>query len=207
MEFKVISKYLQDSNRTFVAIRQESPYTAFDRVLIGDRTNEPDNVLIEAVLGLVATEFNPADGVKKLQEDLHTQAQEYETKLAEKDAKIAEVKAVANWAVLARVTDVDNPLNPVVFKRGLELVDLGQVGKTYQPQDIFTIENPEHGEQFQEGKRVMVQVNEAFTYQGQTVKELADLERNGKLGIWKWEPPKENAPTTSNELETKPVSR
>ena len=46
MDFKVISKYLQDSNRTFVAIRQESPYTAFDRVLTGDRTNEPDNVLI-----------------------------------------------------------------------------------------------------------------------------------------------------------------
>ena len=205
MEFKVISKYLQDSNRTFVAIRQEAPYTAFDRVLIGDRTNESDSTLIEAVLGLVATEFNPADGVKKLQEDLHTQAQEYETKLAEKDAKIAEVKAVANWAVLARVTDVDNPLNPVVFKRGLELVDLAQVGKTYQPQDIFTIENPEHGEQFQEGKRVMVQVNELFTYQGQTLKELADLERNGKLGIWKWEPPKENTPTTSTELNTEAV--
>lgn len=205
MEFKVISKYLQDSNRTFVAIRQEAPYTAFDRVLSGDRTNESDSALIEAVLGQVATEFNPAEGVKKLQEDLHTQAQEYETKLAEKDVKIAEVKAVANWAVLARVTDVDNPLNPVVFKRGLELVDLAQVGKTYQPQEIFTIENPEHGEQFQEGKRVMVQVNEPFTYQGQTVKELADLERNGKLGIWKWEPPKENTPTTSTELNTEAV--
>ena len=198
MEFKVISKYLQDSNRTFVAIRQESPYTAFDRVLIGDRTNEPDNVLIESVLGLVATEFNPAEGVKKLQEDLHTQAQEYEVKLAEKDAKIAEVKAVADWSVLVRVTDVDNPLDPTLFKRGLELVELGQVGKTYKPQEIFTLENPEHGELYQEGKRVMVQVNEAFTYQGQTVKELADLERNGKLGIWKWEPPK-------SELDTQPV--
>ena len=205
MEFKVISKYLQDSNRTFVAIRQESPYTAFDRVLIGDRTNEPDNVLIESVLGLVATEFNPAEGVKKLQEDLHTQAQEYEVKLAEKDAKIAEVKAVADWSVLVRVTDVDNPLDPTLFKRGLELVELGQVGKTYKPQEIFTLENPEHGELYQEGKRVMVQVNEAFTYQGQTVKELADLERNGKLGIWKWEPPKENTPTSSTELGTEAV--
>lgn len=202
MEFKVISKYLQDNNRTHVSIRKDWPYTVFERVLIGDRTNEPDNVLIEAVLGQVATEFNPADGVKKLQEDLHTQAQEYETKLAEKDAKIAEVKAVANWAVLARVTDVDNPLNPVVFKRGLELVDLGQVGKTYQPQDIFTIENPEHGEQFQEGKRVMVQVNEPFTYQGQTLEELAELERNGKLGLWKWEAP---IVKPSSELETQPV--
>lgn len=205
MTFKVVNKYLQENNRTFVAIRQENPYTAFDRVLVGDRTNEPDNVLIEAVLGLVATEFNPAEGVKRLQEDLKIQEQSYDKKLEEKENAINAVKAIANWAVLARVTDVDNPLNPIVFKRGLELVDLGQVGKVYQSQDIFTIETPEHNELYQEGKRVMVQVNEAFTYQGQTLKELADLEKNGKLGIWKWEPPKENTPTSSTELNTEAV--
>ena len=204
MEFKVISKYLQDSNRTFVAIRQEAPYTAFDRVLTGDRVNEPDEVLIEAVLGQVATELNPAEGVKKLQEDLITQEQAYNQKLAEKEAQIAEVKAIANWAVLARVTDTDNPLDPTVFKRGLELVDLGQNGKTYQPQEIFTIENPNHVEQFQEGKRVMVQVTEPFTYQGQTVEQLEELYQNGKIGLWKWV-----APTVkpSSELDTEAVSR
>lgn len=203
MTFKVVNKYLQDSNRTFVAIRQEAPYTAFDRILVGDRVNESDEVLIEAVLGQVATELNPAEGVKKLQEDLHTQAESYEQKLAEKDAKIAEVKAVADWAVLARVTDTDNPLNPTVFKRGLELVDLGQVGKTYKSQEIFTIENHNHVEKYQEGKRVMVQVNEAFTYQGETLEQLATLEQNGKLGIWKWTEPKPEKP--SSELDTQPI--
>lgn len=197
MEFKVISKYLQDSNRTFVAIRQETPYTAFERVLSGDRTNESDSVLIEAVLGLVATEFNPAEGVKKLQEDLQTQAQDYEAKLAQKDTKIAEVKAVADWSVLVRVTDVEHPLDPTLFKRGLELVDLGQVGKTYQSQEIFTLENPNYVEKFQEGKRVMVQVNEPFTYQGETLEQLATLEQNGKLGIWKWTEPKPEANATT----------
>lgn len=205
MTFKVVNKYLQENNRTFVAIRQEAPYTAFDRILIGDRVNELDEVLIEAVLGQVATELNPAEGVKKLQEDLHTQAQEYEVKLAEKDAKIAEVKAVADWAVLVRVTDVDHPLDPTLFKRGLELVDLGQVGKAYKSQEIFTLVNYEHIEKFQEGQRVMIQVNEEFTYQGQTLEELASLEKNGKLGIWKWEPPK--SPKESNELETEAVPR
>ena len=205
MAFKIINKYLQENNRTFVAIRQDAPYTAFDRVLIGNHMNESDEDLIKAVIAQVTTEFNPAEGVKKLQEDLHTQAQEYEVKLAEKDAKIAEVKAVADWAVLVRVTDVDNLLDPTLFKRGLELVDLGQTGKAYQPQEIFAIENPGHVEKFQEGKRVMVQVNEAFTYQGQTLEELASLEKNGKLGIWKWEPPK--APKESNELENEPVQR
>ena len=204
MTFKVVNKYY-DNNRTFIAIRQDAPYTAFDRALIGNHMNDSDEELIKAVLGQVATELNPAEGVKKLQEDLQTQAQEYETKLAEKDAKIAEVKAVADWAVLALVTDTENPLNPIVFKRGLELVDLGQTGKTYQSQEIFTLVNPGYVEKFQEGQRVMIQVNEAFTYQGQTLEELASLEQNGKLGIWKWEPPK--APKESNDLETKPVPR
>ena len=199
MTFKVINKYLQENNRTFVAICQEAPYTAFDRVLIGDRVNESDEILIQAVLGQIATELNPADGVKKLQEDLHTQAQEYEVKLEQKDAKIAEVKAVADWAVLARVTDVDNPLDPTVFKRGLELVDPAKTGKTYQSQEIFTLEDVNHVEKFQEGKRVMIQVNEPFTYQGQTLEELAELEKNGKLGLWKWEAPKE--PKSSDNVE------
>lgn len=203
MTFKVINKYLQENNRTFVAIRQEAPYTAFDRVLFGNHMNESDEDLIKAVIAQVTTEFNPAEGVKKLQEDLHNQAESYEQKLAEKDAKIAEVKSVADWAVLARVTDTDNPLDPTVFKRGLELVDLGKIGKTYQSQEIFTLENPNHVEKYQEGRRVMVQVNEPFTYQGETLEQLASLEQNGKLGIWKWTEPKQEKP--ANELDTQPL--
>nr|DAJ15525.1 MAG TPA: Protein of unknown function (DUF1366) [Siphoviridae sp. ctuHV12] len=203
MTFTVVNKFLQGNNRTFVAIRQEEPYTAFDRVLIGDRTNETNDDLIKAVLAQVTIEFNPADSVKQLQEDLITQEQTYNQKLAEKEAQIAEVKAIANWSVLARVTDTDNPLDPTVYKKGLELVDLGQTGKTYNPQEIFTLENPNHVEKFQEGKRVMIQVNEPFTYQGQTLEELASLEQNGKLGIWKWTEPKQEKP--SSELDTQPV--
>lgn len=201
MTFKVVNKYLQEAGKTFVAIRQDAPYTAFDRVLIGDRTNESDDSLIQAVLGQVATEFNPADGVKKLQEDLHVQAESYEQKLAEKDTKIAEVKAVADWAVLARVTDTDNPLDPTIYKRGLELVDLGQSGKTYKSQEIFAIEDATHSAQYGEGNRVMVQVNSDFTYNGETLDQLASLEQNGKLAIWKWTKPKENT-----DLETQPLT-
>lgn len=202
MTFTVVNKFLQGNNRTFVAIRQEEPYTAFDRVLIGDRTNDTNDDLIKAVLAQVTIEFNPADSVKQLQEDLITQEQTYNQKLAEKEAQINEVKAIANWAVLARVTDTDNPLDPTIYKKGLELVDLGQTGKTYNPQEIFTLENPNHIEQFQEGKRVMVQVTEPFTYQGQTLEQLEELHQNGKIGLWKWE-----APTVkpSSELDTQPV--
>ncbi len=205
MEFKIINKYLQEEGRTFVSIRCANPYTAFERVLIGDRTNESDDALIQAVLGQVTTELNPAEGVKKLQEDLHTQAQDYEAKLAKKDEEIQKVKDVAEWSVLARVTDVDNPLDPTVFKRGLELVNLGKTGTTYPAQAIFTIEDPNHTEKFSEGKRVMVQVNEPFTYQGETLEQLESLNQNGKIGIWKWTEPKQEEPKPAGELETQPV--
>lgn len=191
MEFKLINKYLQEEGRTFVSIRSANPYTAFERVLIGDRTNESDEVLIQAVLGQVATELNPAEGVKKLQEDLHTQAQEYEAKLAEKDKKIAENKAVSDWAVLVAVTNTETPLDPTLYARGLELIEAGQAGKTYKPYEIFTVTDPNHTPRFGEGQRVLVQVNQDFTYNNETVADLEGaLSQNGKLAVWKWTEPK-----------------
>ena len=202
MEFKLINKYLQEEGRTFVSIRSANPYTAFERVLIGDRTSESDEVLIQAVLGQVATELNPADGVKKLQEDLHMQAQEYETKLAEKDTKISEVKSVADWAVLAAVTNTESPLDPTLYARGLELVEAGQAGKTYKPYEIFTVTNPAYTPKYGEGQRVLVQVNQDFTYNNETVTDLeGSLSQNGKLAVWKWTEPK----PSNTDLETQPV--
>lgn len=202
MEFKLINKYLQEEGRTFVSIRSANPYTAFERVLIGDRTNESDEVLIQAVLGQVATELNPAEGVKKLQEDLHTQAQEYEAKLAEKDTKISEVKSVADWAVLAAVTNTESPLDPTLYARGLELVEAGQAGKTYKPYEIFTVNDPNHTPKYGEGQRVLVQVNQDFTYNNETVTDLeGSLSQNGKLAVWKWTEPK----PSNTDLETQPV--
>ena len=204
MEFKLINKYLQEEGRTFVSIRSANPYTAFERVLIGDRTNESDDALIQAVLGQVATELNPAEGVKKLQEDLHVQAQEYEKKLAEKDTKISEVKTVADWAVLAAVTNTESPLDPTLYARGLELVEAGQVGKTYKPYEIFTVTNPAYTPKFGEGQRVLVQVNQDFTYNNETVADLeGSLSQNGKLAVWKWTEPKQ--PQPAGDLETQPV--
>lgn len=202
MEFKIINKYLQEEGRTFVSIRSANPYTAFERVLIGDRTNESDEALIQAVLGQVATELNPAEGVKKLQEDLHVQAQEYEAKLAEKDTKISEVKSVADWAVLAAVTNTESPLDPTLYARGLELVEAGQAGKTYKPYEIFTVTNPAYTPKYGEGQRVLVQVNQEFTYNNETVTDLEGaLSQNGKLAVWKWTEPK----PSNTDLETQPV--
>ena len=103
------------------------------------------------------------------------------------------------------MTDVDHPLDPTVFKRGLGLVDLGKTGTTYPAQAIFAIEDQNHVENLAKGKRVMVQVNQPFTYQGETLDQLASLEQNGKIGIWKWTEPKQEEPKPAGELETQPV--
>lgn len=204
MTYKVVNKYLQENNRTFIAIRQEAPYTAFDRVLLGDRVNESDEDLIKAVIAQVTTEFNPAEGVKKLQEDLKLQEQEYDKKLKDKDAKIAETKSIADWAVLAAVTNTENPLDPTLYARGLELIEEGRVGKTYKPYEIFTVSNPSYTPKFGEGQRVLVQVNQEFTFNGENLAELeGSLSQNGKLAVWKWTEPKPDKP--SSELDTQPV--
>ena len=107
------------------------------------------------------------------------------------------------------VTNQDNPLDPTLYKRALELVEAAQIGKTYKEHDIFTLIDPDHTEKFSEGKRVLVQVNYDFTYNGESIKDLkGPLLQNGKLAIYNWEVPKEekqNKP--SGELETQPVAQ
>lgn len=122
--------------------------------------------------------------------------------------QIQSIKSVADWSVLARVTDTDNPIDPTLYARGLELVESGQVGKEYKAHDIFVVNNPNYTAKYGEGTRVLVQVNNDFTYNGESVEELeGKLSQDGKLAVWKWELPKENKPAQpSGDLETQPVA-
>ena len=214
MDYKVQFKaYDAVGNTTKVAIKQAFPYRVFEENLPDNRMAEDDATLVEAVLNIVRMELDTSGAIVAIKKELDksveankdaiTKIQALTKDNEEKANQIQKIKEVAEWNVLARVTDVENPLDPTVFKRGLELVDLGQVGKTYQPQEIFTIEDPNHTEEFGEGKRIMIQVNEPFTYQGETLDQLNSLYQNGKIGIWKWIKPKEEA---SGDLETKPVA-
>lgn len=220
MDYKVQFKsYDAVANTTKVAIKQDFPYRVFEEILPTNRTNEDDATLVEAVLNIVRMELDTSGAVVTIKKELDKAVDANKDAIAKiqeltKDneamtQQIQSVKSVADWAVLARVTDTDNPIDPTVFKRGLELVDLGETGKTYQPQEIFTVEDPSHTEAFGEGKRVMIQVNDQFTYQGETLDQLNSLYQNGKIGIWKWTKPKEEKEEKpgkpSGDLETQPV--
>ena len=65
--------------------------------------------------------------------------------------------------------------------------------------DLIAIEDPTHVEVDGEGKRILIQLNKEFTYNGEPVSDFA---RNGRLELdgtgaaWKYEPQAPNEPTT-----------
>ena len=206
-------------NATKVAIKQDHPYRVFEEVLPNNRMAEEDSALVEAVLNIVRMELDPSGAIVALKKELDKSVeankvaiqkiQELTLENEKKDTQIKNNKALADWSVLVAVTNQDNPLDPTLYKRALELVETAQVGKTYKPHDIFTLVDPDHTERFSEGKQVLVQVNYDFTYNGESIKDLkGPLLRNGKLAIYNWEVPKEEKPEKPSEnLETQPVAQ
>lgn len=206
-------------NATKVAIKQDHPYRVFEEVLPNNRMAEEDSALVEAVLNIVRMELDPSGAIVALKKELDKSVEankvaiqkihELTLENEKKDTQIQNNKALADWSVLVAVTNQDNPLDPTLYKRALELVESAQVGKTYKPHDIFTLVDPDHTERFSEGKQVLVQVNYDFTYNGESIKDLkGPLLQNGKLAIYNWEVPKEEKPAKpSKNLETQPVAQ
>lgn len=219
MDYKLQFKsYDAVANTTKVAIRQDFPYRVFEEILPTNRTNEDDATLVEAVLNIVRMELDTSGAVVTIKKELDktveankdaiAKIQELTKEKEEMAQQIQNIKSVADWSVLARVTDTDNPIDPTLYARGLELVETGQAGKEYKAHDIFVVNNPNHIAKYGEGTRVLVQVNNDFTYNGESVEELeGKLSQDGKLAVWKWELPKESKPAQpSGNLETEPVA-
>jgi hypothetical protein len=220
MDYKIQSRFFDPiTNTTKVAIKQDFPYRVFEEILSNNRTEEDEATLVEAVLNIVRMELDPSGAIVALKKELDKSVdankeavrkiQELTQENEKKDVLIQNNKALADWSVLVAVTNEDNPLDPTLFKRALELVEVAQVGKTYKQHDIFTLIDPDHTEQYSEGKRVLVQVNYDFTYNGESIKDLkGPLLQNGKLAIYNWEVPKEDEKNKpSGDLETKPVAQ
>lgn len=219
MDYKVQFKsYDAVANATKVAIKQDFPYRVFEEILPTNRMTEDDATLVEAVLNIVRMELDTSGAVVTIKKELDkaveankdaiAKIQELTKEKEEMAQQIQSVKSVADWSVLARVTDTDNPIDPTLYARGLELVETGQFGKEYKAHDIFVVNNPNHIAKYGEGTRVLVQVNNDFTYNGESVEELeGKLSQDGKLAVWKWELPKENKlAQPRGDLETQPVA-
>ena len=84
------------------------------------------------------------------------------------------------------------------YKEMVELFPLAEIGKVYEPGAIFAVEDPSHAEINGEGKRILIQTNQSFTYQGETLAQLEGTPyQNGVLATWKFSASKApNEPTT-----------
>ena len=199
MEFQLVNKYLREPGKTFVAIRCQNPYTAYDRVLDGDLMAESDESLIETVKRNVIAEIDPSGTIVKTQAQLEQANQKIAQNESEQNKLAALIKQTEENAKVNQKVIHVLVLNSVMsknieygttYKELIKLIPLAEVGKNYLPHDLITIEDPEHVEVNGEGKRILVQLNKEFTYNGEPVSAFVtngSLEQNGTGVAWKFE--------------------
>lgn len=206
MEFVLVNKFFR-VGKTEVSIQCDKPFTFFTRELEGDHLGDTDETLIEAVKDVLRTELDPTSAIVQAQ----TKLQETQAKLEQAEQKLAQTETrqtATDEAVKHNQAETDRygkiihavVLNAVAgktiaygtnYKELVELIPLAEVGKRYMAHDLITIEDPAHVEVDGEGKRILVQLNKEFTYNGEPVSDFA---RNGRLELdgtgaaWKYEP-------------------
>lgn len=194
--------FIRPENVTVVTIKKEhgQRFSYEQAGLTGDRTYESQEVLIQAVLDVVKAELDPASAIVQTQAKLEEATHELAATKAKQTATDEVVKH--NQAETDRYGKIIHAvvLNAVagktiaygtIYKELVELIPLAEIGKHYMAHDLITIEDPNHAEVNGEGKRVLVQLNREFTYNGEPVSDFA---RNGRLELdgtgaaWKYEP-------------------
>ncbi|MFS9149590.1 hypothetical protein [Streptococcus infantis] len=187
----VVEIRLQDGNR----------YSTNQRELVGDRTQENEETLIQAVLDVLKAELDPGAAIVQAQSKIE-QAEQKLTQTETKQNQLLEITERINKVV--RVMAQDSIMGEKIaygttYKELVELFPLVKTDESYAPGSMFAIEDPEHVELNGEGKRILIQTNQQFIYQGETLQQLeGSPSQNGILAVWKWQAPK-------SELETQPV--
>lgn len=194
--------YRQPENVTIVIIKKEhgQRYSYEQAGLAGDRTHESQEVLIQAVLDVVKAELDPASAIVQTQAKLEEATHELAETKAKQTATEQTVQKnkeetdrfgkISHALVLALVTGKVIPYG-TTYKILADLIPTAEIGKRYMANDLIAIEDPNHVEVNGEGKRVLVQLNREFTYNGEPVSDFA---RNGRLELdgtgaaWKFEP-------------------
>ena len=194
MNYEVaIKPYLKGAeNVTVVAIKMENNgrYSYEQVELHGDHTQDNEATLIQAVLDHIRTELDPTNAIVKAQAQLEQAEQQIANNKSEQDR----LSALANKIdKVVRVMAQDSIMGEKIaygttYKELVELFPFAEVGKVYEPGAIFAVEDPGHVEINGEGKRILIQTNRSFTYQGETLAQLEGASsQNGLLAIWKWD--------------------
>lgn len=198
---KPYTRGLGDSTVTVVEIRlsEGNRYSTNMRELAGDRVSEQEDVLIQAVLDIIKAELDPGAAIVKAQAKL----EEAEHKITENANKQNELSTLVkqtqeNTRLNGKLLHImvlnsvmsKNIAYGTIYKELIELIPLAEIGKTYMANDLITIEDSSHVEVNGEGKRILVQLNKEFTYNGEPVSAFVTngtLEQNGTGVAWKFE--------------------
>nr|WP_226372810.1 hypothetical protein [Streptococcus pneumoniae] len=155
--------------------------------------------MIQAVLDVLKSELDPSSAIVQAQNKLEQAEQQIAHNKSEQDRLAQVIKQTEENAKVNQKVIHVLVLNSVMsknigygttYKELVELIPLAEVGKTYLPHDLITIEDSEHVEVNGEGKRILVQLNKEFTYNGEPVSAFVTngtLEQNGTGVAWKFE--------------------
>lgn len=187
--WKVTGKYPQfDSTgavaSTHVIIAAEDG-AVIPQLVKKDLTGTNDKDIITAVLEEFKkseyVEIAMGEAVQKV-DDLEKISQETAktAKTAQAAAGLAKVSAERTQKMInlqtIHVLTTSDKVEPDIYKGMLELIEPAKKGE-YQAYDVFTIVDESHEDQAGEGNLVFVHVNEPFTYDAQTLKELEEEDK------------------------------
>ncbi|HHZ4810776.1 TPA: DUF1366 domain-containing protein [Streptococcus pyogenes] len=187
--WKVTGKYSQfDSTgavaSTHVIIAAEDG-AVIPQLVKKDLTGTNDKDIITAVLEEFKkseyVEIAMGEAVQKV-DDLEKISQETAktAKTAQTAAGLAKVSAERTQRMInlqtIHVLTSGGKVEPDIYKGMLELIEPAKQGE-YQAYDVFTVVDESHEDQAGEGNLVFVHVNELFTYDKQTLKELEEEDK------------------------------
>ena len=185
-----------DQTKTVVEIRLQdgNRYSTNQRELVGDRTQDKEDVLIQAVLDIVKAELDPGSAVVKTQQEL-VETKTKQDELQKLIAQTRETTTTMNKALrlLALNSAMTGIPSAEVYKELVAMMPPMRNGETYFEGDLLFLEDQSHVETATEGKLVFVHVKREFEYNGETVKQLEDKAiQEGNIAIYKWKAPTNN---------------
>ncbi|MGQ5513926.1 hypothetical protein ACUJ42_05245 [Streptococcus anginosus] len=168
MKFKVANKYLREADKTFVAIRCDEPYTAYDRVLEGDHMNDNDESLIDAVLKLIATELDPTGAIAEMQQKL-----DKTTDTTKKNKDVVERTSKLTDVLILLAISTEGGMQQDLYNKVAALLPQLTEGVRYGFGDIVSAPYPfDTNPKYPQGTPVILKFLDNWTHNGQPLQEL-----------------------------------
>ncbi|CRU21432.1 TPA: DUF1366 domain-containing protein [Streptococcus equi subsp. equi] len=193
--WKVTGKYPQYDGTGAVAsthiIIAAEDGAVIPQLIKQDLTSTSDTEIIKAALEefkkseyveiAMGEAVQKVDDLEKLSQDTAKTATTAQTAAGLARAAAERTQKMINLQTIHMLTS-ESKIEPDIYKGMLELIAPAKKGQ-YQEHDVFTVVDESHEDLAGEGNLVFVYVNEAFTYDKQTLK---DLESEDKVTVIKY---------------------